>query len=82
MATYTERTAIWMVTQDGRSIIRGLRTRQQAEAQAKLLAEGSEARVMGSTIRVPCYDVAVDDAAMKKWSDRYTEFRGYRNGGN
>ena len=76
-----ERPDIWMVCQDGWPIVRGLR-REQAEAHASQLKNGLDSHRAGSRIRSVDITIARDVEAIRKRDDLYTEFKGYRDGGN
>jgi len=71
----------WMVLQDGRPIYRGM-DRALAEKSATQLANGLDRHRAGTRIHAPHIEIAYDRAAMKQRDDLYTEYKGYRRGGN
>lgn len=72
---------MWMVCQDGWPIMRG-RSKAQAERHAQQLAAGLHGHRAGSRIRAVDITIQRDVEAMQKEDALYTEFKGYRNGGN
>ena len=75
-----ERPDIWMVVQDGCPIARGMR-KDQAESHANRLAQGLHGHRAGTRIREVDITIARDTAAMQTRDALYTEFKGYRKGG-
>ena len=76
-----ERPEIWLVTQDGFIIKRGLR-KEQAEAHATYLKNGLDSHRAGTKIRSVDIAIGRDVDAELKRDNLYTEFKGYRDGGN
>ena len=76
-----ERPEIWMVMQDGCPIARGL-PKQKAEAHAASLKNGLDRHRAGSKVRSVDITIQRDREAEQKRDALYTEFQGYRNGGN
>lgn len=70
-----------MVLQDGHPILRG-REKAEAERFAEQLGNGLPSHRAGTKIHSPHIEIAYDREAMKQRDDLYTEYKGYRRGGN
>lgn len=65
---------LWMVTQDGRPLRRGL-TRPEAEQYANYLARGYESHRASDKRRVAEFDIRLDTTLMAEHDANYKSFK-------
>lgn len=70
-------TALWLVSQDGRPLKRGL-SRREAEQYANYLARGYEGHRASDKRRVAEFDIKPDTTLMAEHDKNYMAFKGGR----